>query len=100
VALFLVPETIAKMNISQCSFKQMMTVAAGNKKLAEATSFVQVEFGILELQACWDGFVDTSAHYSVEFNTRKHLCEEFANALAEYAEYLEPTSHEMGSAFS
>jgi hypothetical protein len=88
------------MNISQCSFKQMMTIAAGNKKLAEATSFVQVEFGILELQACWDGFVDTSAHYSVEFNTRKHLCDEFANALTEYAEYLEPTSHEMGSAFS
>ena len=87
------------MNISQCSFKQMMTIAAGNKKLAEATSFVQVEFGILELHACWDGFVDTSKEYGVEFNTRKHLCDEFANALIEYAEYLQPTSHEMGSAF-
>ena len=88
------------MNISQCSFKQMMTVAAGNKKLAEATSFVQVEFGLKELEAHWAGFVDTSAHYGVEFNTRKHLCEEFANVLTEYLEYLQPSSHEMGSAFS
>ena len=88
------------MNISQCSFKQMMTIAAGNKKLAEATSFVQVEFGLKELETCWAGFVDTSKHYGVEFNTRKHLCEEFANALQEYIEYLQPTSHEMGSSFS
>jgi capsule polysaccharide export protein KpsC/LpsZ len=88
------------MNITQCSFKQMMTIAAGNKKLAEATSFVQVEYGIDELRACWDGFVDTSTHYGVEFKTRKHLCEEFANALLEYAEYLQPGTHEMGSAFS
>jgi hypothetical protein len=88
------------MNISQCSFKQMMTIAAGNKKLAEATSFVQVEFGFKELEACWDGFVDTSKHYNVEFNTRKHLCDEFANALIEYAKYLQPASSEMGSAFS
>ena len=78
------------MNITQCSFRQMMTIAAGNEKLAKATSFVQVEYGLKELQACWDGFVDTSAHYSVEFNTRKHLCSEFADALLEYAEYLQP----------
>ena len=76
------------MNISQCSFKQMMTIAAGNKRLAEATSFVQVEFGLKELETCWAGFVDSSKHYGVEFNTRKHLCEEFAEALSEYLEYL------------
>ena len=78
----------------------MMTIAADNKKLAEVTSFVQVECGLKELEACWDGFVDTSKYYDVEFNTRKHLCDEFANALIEYAECLQPTSHEMGSAFS
>lgn len=88
------------MNISQCSFEQMMTVAAGNKKLAEATSFIQVEYGLDDLRASWDGFVDTSKHFGIEFKTRKHLCEEFAIALVEYAKYLQPTSHEMGSAFS
>jgi len=76
------------MNISQCSFKQMMTFAAGNKKLAEATSFVQVEYGLDELRASWDGFVDTSKEYGVEFRTRKHIFSEFANVLSEYLEYL------------
>ena len=88
------------MNITQCSFNQMMAIASGNPDLAKATSFVQVEYGLDELRASWDGFVDTSKHYSVEFNTRKHLCNEFAKALAEYIVYLEPKSHEMGSAFS
>lgn len=88
------------MNITQCSFEQMMTVAAGNKKLAEVTSFMQVEYGIDELRASWNGFVDTSKHFGIEFKTRKHLCEEFAIALAEYVKYLEPQSHEMGFAFS
>ena len=88
------------MNITQCSFKQMMTVASGSPELGKATSFIQVEYGINELRACWDGFVDTSAHYGVEFNTRKHLCSEFANALQEYIKYLQPAYNEMGSAFS
>ena len=78
----------------------MMTIAAGNKKLAEATSFIQVEFGLKELETCWGGFVVTSKHYGVEFTTRKHLCDEFANALIEFADYTQPATHEMGSAFS
>jgi len=78
----------------------MMTVAAGIKNLAEVTSFLQVEYGIDELRASWAGFVDTSKHYKIEFKTRNHLCEEFAIALKEYVNYLEPRSNEMGSAFS
>lgn len=77
---------------SQCSFKQMMTIAAGNFMLAEATSFLQVEYGIAELRACWDGFVDTSDHYNQEFKSRKQICAEFANALADYIEYLGESS--------
>jgi len=88
------------MNITQCSFNQMMAIASGNPDLAKATSFMQVEYGLDELRASWDGFVDTSKHYSVEFKTRKHLCNEFAKALHEYIIYLEPKSHEMGFAFS
>ena len=88
------------MNITQCSFNQMMTIASGDPELAKSTSFMQVEYGLDELKASWDGFVDTSKHYKVEFNTRKHLCNEFAKALAEYVVYLEPKSHEMGFAFS
>jgi hypothetical protein len=62
----------------------MMAIASGNPDLAKATSFMQIEYGLDELRASWDGFVDTSKHYSVEFKTRKHLCNEFAKSLAEY----------------
>lgn len=82
---------------SKCSFKQMMLEAITNRVLAEATSFIQVEYGIAELQACWDGFVHTSDHYNQEFKSRKQICEEFAHALAEYIEYLgEPASQSLG----
>ena len=78
----------------------MMAIAPRNPELARSTSFMQVEYGLDELKASWDGFVDTSKHYSIEFKTRKHLCNEFAKALAEYIIYLEPKSYEMGFAFS
>ena len=78
----------------------MMAVASGNPDLAKATSFMQVEYGLDDLRASWDGFVDSSKHYSIEFKTRKHLCNEFAKTLAEYIIYLEPKSHEMGFAVS
>jgi hypothetical protein len=87
------------MNITQCSFEQMMTQAAGNPELAKATSFMQVEYGIDDLRASWDGFVDTSKYYKVEFKTRKHLCERFAETLADYIDYLQPGTNEVGSAF-
>lgn len=75
-----------------------MNIASENFTLAEATSFIQVEYGLDELLACWDGFIHTSDAYGQEFATRRHICSEFAEALAEYIEYREqPTSHQMGS---
>ena len=78
----------------------MMAIASGNPDLAKATSFMQVEYGLDDLRASWDGFVDSSKHYSIEFKTRKHLCNEFAKNLAEHIICLEPKSHEMGFAVS
>ena len=86
------------MRASQCSFDQMMVAAAGSFPLAEATSYIQVEYGLSELQACWDGFVDTSDAYGQEFNSRKQICEEFTHALSEYIEFLGESIHlEVGS---
>jgi len=84
------------MNASQCTFTHMMRVASGNPWLAHATSYMQVEHGIQELQAAWDGFVDTSDHYQMSFKSRKDICNNFANALAEYIQYLEPISNPLG----
>ena len=83
---------------SQCSFKQMLNCAITDRMLAEATSFIQVEYGIAELHACWDGFVDTSDHHNQEFKSRKQICAEFAHALADYIEYLgESPLNKVGS---
>jgi hypothetical protein len=83
---------------SSVSFESMMRIAAGNKSLAIATSYLQVEYGLSELQACWDGFTHTSDNYGQTFKNRKLVCEEFSNALNEYIEYLGESVHlEVGS---
>ena len=77
---------------SQCSFEQMINIAAGNRELAEATSYLQVEYGIDELHSCWDGFVHTSDAFDQEFKSRKQICAEFTYALTEYIDYLGESS--------
>jgi len=73
---------------SECSFDGMMIFAIANRSLAEATSFIQVEFGMVELQTCWAGFVDSSDSYGQVFSTKEEIYAEFAFALSEYIEYL------------
>jgi hypothetical protein len=78
---------------SQATFKQMMRYAANNAELGEATSFIQVEYGISELHACWDGFIHTSDTFNQEFTSRKQICAEFTYALTEYIDYLGESSY-------
>ena len=73
---------------SQVTFEQMMRYAANNADLGEATSVLQVEYGIFELDACSDGFIHTSDTFNQEFKTRKQVCAEFTYALTEYIDYL------------
>ena len=77
---------------SDVSFDSMMRFAAGNFNLAEATSFIQVEFGKSELLACWDGFVDTSNNAGLVFKDRKTICNEFTAALSDYILYLDESA--------
>ena len=77
------------MKASDITFDSMMRFAAGNFTLAEATSFLQVEYGMSELRACWDGFVDTSNNAELTFKDRKTLCNEFTAALSDYIIFLD-----------
>jgi hypothetical protein len=77
---------------SDVSFDSMMRFAAGNFTLAEATSFIQVEFGKSELLACWEGFVDTSNNAGLVFKDRKTICNEFTAALSDYILYLDESA--------
>ena len=77
------------MKASEITFDRMMIYAAGNFSLAEPTSFIQVEYGIKDLKACWDGFVDTSDDAGLVFKNKKDVCESFSEALNDYILYLE-----------
>jgi GTP-dependent phosphoenolpyruvate carboxykinase len=76
------------MKASAVTFEQMRRAARNNPSLAVPSSYLQVEYGISELHACWDGFVHTSDHYEQTFKNRKEIYQEFANALGDYLEYL------------
>ena len=76
------------MMASEVAFEKMRIVARNNPELGVPASYLQVEYGLKELEACWDGFVHTSDEYGQEFKTRKQICLEFANALNDYIEYL------------
>jgi hypothetical protein len=77
---------------SDVSFDSMMRFAAGNFTLAEATSFMQIEYGKNELVACWDGFVDTSNNAGLTFKDRKSICNEFTAALSDYILYIDESA--------
>lgn len=82
---------------SEVTFEQMRRAARNNSGLAVSSSYLQVEYGLKELEACWDGFVHTSDHYSQNYATRKAIYQEFANALTEYLAYLgESPSLQLG----
>jgi hypothetical protein len=83
----------------QCTFEEMMEMSTKMSGLGVAASFFQVEFGLDELRACWDGFTHTSDYYDIEFTSKKQICEKFTDALNDYREYLESPPHEMGSSF-
>jgi hypothetical protein len=73
---------------SDVTFEQMRRASRNLSELGVPASYLQVEYGLDELEACWDGFVHTSDSYDQTFKTRKAIYQEFANALSEYLEYL------------
>jgi hypothetical protein len=73
---------------SDVTFEQMRRASRNLPELGVPASYMQVEYGLSELEACWDGFVHTSDAYHQSFKTRKEIHQEFANALNEYLEYL------------
>ena len=82
---------------SDVTFEQMRRASRNLPELGVPASYMQVEYGLSELEACWDGFVHTSDAYHQSFKTRKEIHQEFANALNEYLEYLgESIPVEMG----
>ena len=83
---------------SDVNFEQMRKASRNLPDLGIPASYMQVEYGLAELEACWDGFVHTSDAYDQTFKSRKAIYQEFANALSEYLDYLgESASLKVGS---
>lgn len=83
---------------SAATFEQMRKGARNLPELGIPCSYLQVEYGLSELEACWDGFVHSSDRYNQTFKTRKAIYLEFAFALGEYLGYLgETVSIPLGS---
>jgi DNA-binding Xre family transcriptional regulator len=82
---------------SQVTFERMMVHRKMNQMLSNATSFIQVEYGVAEVHACWDGFADTSDNAGLTFKDLADVCSHFAVALNDYIEYL---SEPLGSPIS
>jgi hypothetical protein len=80
------------MNASQVSFDRMMIYRKVHPMLSDATSFIQVEYGVAEVKACWDGFIDTSDNAGLTFKDLDDVCSHFAVALTDYIEYLSEPS--------
>ena len=80
------------MKATDVTFDQMRIGARNNPELGVLTSYLQVEYGIKELEACWDGFADTNNNYGMTFKSKKEIYLEFADALNEYIEYLGESS--------
>jgi len=76
------------MKATDITFEQMRIGARNNPELGVPASYIQIEYGLSELEACWDGFAHTSDNYGVIFKSKKEIYLEFANALSEYIENL------------
>lgn len=68
------------------SFDTMMSAAEHFPGLALATSFIQVEYGILELEAHWEGFVDSISGHNLDEVNAFSLYKFFTEGLEDYIE--------------
>jgi hypothetical protein len=89
------------MKASDVSFSQILIGARNNPELGLPAGYIQVEYGLKELEACWDGFAHTSDEYDLTFKSRKEIYTEFTDALNDYIDYLGESAYlKMGSKVS
>lgn len=68
----------------KCTFKDLFRIAPLSEEKCLILSFVQVEYGITELQGHWDGFIQASDSFGIEFETKRHAVAEFLEVLSSF----------------
>jgi hypothetical protein len=80
------------MRASELSFNEIAALSAGLPKLAILMSYIQVEYGIDDLRASWQGFSDSSDYYGNSYTDKRHICLKFGELLQEYIQFQQPIS--------
>lgn len=84
------------MRATECSFEELRIMSCRRPTLSVLLSYIQVEHGIHELQASWDGFTESSAYYGEEFSDKWEVCLGFERALHDFYDVGEPVPFQMG----
>lgn len=77
------------MKAGDMTLNDVRRLAAGIEELNLALSFVQVEEGLSELEACWDGFRDATTHFEQEFDDERDCAVQFGLSIADFYEFSE-----------
>jgi hypothetical protein len=77
------------MKAGDMTLHDVRAIATGIVDLNLALSFVQVEWGFQDLEACWDSFRDASDHFNQLFDDELDCALQFGLALNEFAECSE-----------
>jgi hypothetical protein len=77
------------MKAGDITLHDIRRLAAGIVELNLAISFIQVEWGLADLEACWDGFRDAADHFNQQFDDEHDCALQFGFALNEFAECSE-----------
>ena len=84
------------MKASDVSFDNMRKIACSMPDLGRLISFIQIEFGLKELESHWQGFVDVSDNYDLTFTTKRRVCRDFYEILSEFVELTESAFDAVG----
>ena len=77
------------MKAGDMTLNDVRRLAAGSRELSLTLSFIQVEEGLSELEACWDGFRDASNHFDQEFDDERDCAVQFGLSVADFYELSE-----------
>ena len=74
------------MKAGNITLDEVRHLAKGIEGLNIVLSFIQVEEGISELEACWDGFRDAANYFNQEFDDERDCAIQFGLSAADFYE--------------
>lgn len=72
------------MKASEFPWDKLLTYSVISPEVGMTFSFVQVEYGLDELKAHWEGFRDAADYHNLQFDDRNHIITHFAHELHQW----------------